>query len=101
MSSPSSKVCFYKEVTLSVCTLDRIRRQQAFAVENALVFASLTRREREVLTDWASGKANDAIAEDHIVSPHTIRTHRQNVRAKLGIRHVVQAVWWAQCFDLV
>ncbi|WP_175489348.1 response regulator transcription factor [Neolewinella agarilytica] len=81
--------------------MKRIQEQQKFAKENAAVFASLTRREREILTDWASGKTNDAIAEEHIVSPHTIRTHRQNVRAKLRIHHTVEAVWWAQCFDLV
>lgn len=97
----SKTVCFSRDTQLSVKALKRLQEQQKFAKENAVVFASLTPREREVLADWASGKTNDTIAEEDIVSPHTIRTHRQNVRAKLRIHHVVEAVWWAQCFDLV
>lgn len=97
----SSEVCFSENVTLSVRALDRLRRQQEFAIAHSATFATLTRREREVLTAWAEGHSNRDIASEEFVSPHTVRTHRQNIRAKLGIHHVVEAVWWGQCFDLV
>lgn len=101
MFFPSSEVCLSENVTLSVRTLDRLRRQQEFAKEHMATFATLTQREREVLSAWAAGRSNDDIAAEEFVSPHTVRTHRQNIRAKLGIHHVVEAVWWGQCFDLV
>ncbi len=45
---------------------------------------SLTPREREVLRCMVAGLGRKAVAERLFLSPHTVRTHMQNVLGKLG-----------------
>jgi DNA-binding CsgD family transcriptional regulator len=45
----------------------------------------LSARELEVLRHVAAGKTNREIAEELVVSEHTVARHVQNVRAKLGV----------------
>ncbi len=54
--------------------------------------ASLTPREREILTLMAQGLSNSEIADHLIVSATTVKTHVGNVLAKLDVRDRVQAV---------
>jgi two-component system, NarL family, nitrate/nitrite response regulator NarL len=53
--------------------------------------ALLTAREREVLTLLVRGATSGDIARELSVSDNTVRTHMQNVFAKLGVRSRVQA----------
>lgn len=55
----------------------------------------LTDREREVLRLLAVGLRNDRIAEILFLSPHTVRTHVQNIRTKLGVRSRLEAAVFA------
>ena len=48
--------------------------------------ANLTSRELEVLELIGQGRTRRAIAEKLALSVHTIETHRQNIRKKLGLR---------------
>ncbi len=50
---------------------------------------SLTQREREVLVLMGQGLTRREIAERLVVSPHTARTHVQNVLLKLGVHSQV------------
>jgi pimeloyl-ACP methyl ester carboxylesterase/DNA-binding CsgD family transcriptional regulator len=54
--------------------------------------ALLSRREREVLTLMANGLTDGEIAEQLIVSPHTVHRHVANIRHKLGRRSRTAAV---------
>ena len=58
----------------------------------ALVIASLTEREREILTLLASGRSNAELAKDFYLSEPTIKTHLSSIFRKLGVRDRVQAV---------
>jgi DNA-binding NarL/FixJ family response regulator len=51
----------------------------------------LTGREREVLTLLAGGATSDEIAASLSVSRHTVRTHVQNILAKLQVHSRLQA----------
>ena len=53
--------------------------------------ALLTGREREVLTLLVRGATSGQIARELAVSDNTVRTHMQNIFAKLGVRSRVQA----------
>lgn len=86
---------------ISETALRRLHAQHSFAEKYRAQFEELSKREREVLTLVCKGHTNRWIAEHLIVSLHTIRTHRQNIRRQLGIHNTVEAVWWGQCFDLV
>lgn len=45
----------------------------------------LTSKEQEILRHLAQGNRNQQIAEELFISPHTVRTHRNNIHRKLKI----------------
>ena len=52
----------------------------------------LTQREREVLALVAEGLSNQAIADQLVVSVHTVRNHVANLSAKLGAHSKLEAL---------
>jgi DNA-binding NarL/FixJ family response regulator len=56
------------------------------------VGADLTPREIEVLKLLAAGASNQQIAEELVLSLHTVRNHVQNVISKLGTHSKLEAV---------
>lgn len=89
------------EMQLSVLTLQRLQRLQQFARQNQRRFNKLSKREREVLSLICRDFKNEDIARLLFLSIHTVRTHRNNIWRTLGISSVVEAIRWAQAFDLV
>ena len=55
----------------------------------------LTEREREIVTWVATGRSNDEIATELVVSPATVRTHVSRAMVKLGARDRAQLVVFA------
>ncbi|MFE6223410.1 LuxR C-terminal-related transcriptional regulator [Streptomyces sp. NPDC057854] len=68
-------------------TADRKHR-----TESERLVESLTPREREVLRCMVAGLGRKAVAERLFLSPHTVRTHMQNVLGKLGVHSTLAAV---------
>ncbi|MFD3612976.1 LuxR C-terminal-related transcriptional regulator [Streptomyces atroolivaceus] len=60
--------------------------------ESEQLVESLTPREREVLCCMVAGLGRKAVAERLFLSPHTVRTHMQNVLGKLGVHSTLAAV---------
>ncbi|MEU9011343.1 response regulator transcription factor [Streptomyces sp. NPDC048479] len=60
--------------------------------ESEQLVESLTPREREVLRCMVAGLGRKAVAERLFLSPHTVRTHMQNVLGKLGVHSTLAAV---------
>lgn len=61
----------------------------------------LTRTEKEILRDIASGMTTKEIAEKRISSFHTVNTHRKNIFRKLGVNNVHEATKYALRAGLV
>ncbi len=60
-------------------------------------FTLLTRREREVALQVATGKSNRAIADALFITERTVEGHVSNILAKLGLQSRAQvAVWIAR-----
>ncbi|HEX6449533.1 MAG TPA: response regulator transcription factor [Trebonia sp.] len=61
--------------------------------KSQLLLNKLTARERAVLACLAEGAAHrDAVATQLHLSVHTVRTHTQNLMAKLGVHSMLEAV---------
>ncbi|MFI6575651.1 response regulator [Nocardiopsis sp. NPDC050513] len=54
--------------------------------------SDLTEREREILVLVARGRTNTEIAQDLVISPHTVKTHVNRVMAKLLVHDRAQLV---------
>ena len=68
----------------------RHRRDQDSTAEQRL--ARLTPRELEILQAMARGCSSEIIARDLKMSPHTLRTHTQNIITKLGVHSKLEAL---------
>ena len=71
--------------------VDRVWQARARRTEHALL-ATLTAREREILTALADGATTAEIAADLEISRATVQTHVKNVLGKLGVHSKVEAV---------
>jgi DNA-binding NarL/FixJ family response regulator len=69
--------------------LMREHRQQQ---EDDTLLAALTPRERDVLACLADGDGRRDVAERLYLSANTVRTHLQNLMAKLGVHSTLEAV---------
>ncbi|MBW8844217.1 MAG: response regulator transcription factor [Burkholderiales bacterium] len=67
-----------------------MQNEGAQAAERDARLASLTEREREVMTRVAAGKLNKVIADELHVSVRTVEVHRARVFAKLGVRSAAE-----------
>jgi two-component system response regulator FixJ len=65
---------------------------RAAAEEAASRIATLTAREREVLTGLVEGRPNKVIAHELGISPRTVEIHRANLMDKLGCRNLADVV---------
>jgi DNA-binding NarL/FixJ family response regulator len=69
-----------------------LRRPDPEARDGSHLLAVLTPREREVLACLAEGTGRREMAEQLHMSPNTLRTHLQNLMAKLGVHSALEAV---------
>ena len=70
------------------------------AADNA-VFAELTDREREVLTEIGKGRRNKEIADTLFISEKTVKNHISNIFAKLEVNSRAEAALLAARQGLV
>jgi DNA-binding NarL/FixJ family response regulator len=61
----------------------------------------LTHREKQVLQELATGRDGDQIAANLFISPQTVRTHIQNVMAKLEVHSRVEAAALAREYGML
>ncbi|HET8560601.1 MAG TPA: LuxR C-terminal-related transcriptional regulator, partial [Marmoricola sp.] len=81
---------------LDVLLQARERREQAGSVLD-----TLSRRELEILACLAKGLTRAQIAERYVLSPHTVRTHINNLLHKLDVHSTLAAVSLARRVGLV
>jgi FixJ family two-component response regulator len=77
----------------SAVELDRAQRRDAKVVaELRQRFASLTSREREILTLVIGGRVNKQIASDLDLSENTVKVHRSQITRKMRAKSLVDLI---------
>ena len=79
----------------------RILEETIYLRNNFHKFASLTAREKEIITLLALGYQNNEIGEQLFISKATVEQHRKNLKRKLEIKRFVDLIRFAQAFDLI
>ncbi len=80
------------EILVPPLMLTRLLRQVQAQQAEAPSSTGLTRRELQVLGALAQGATSAEIAAQLKMSPNTVRTHVQNILAKLGVHSKLEAV---------
>lgn len=81
--------------------VNRLLEENNFLRRNQHIFASLTKREKEILRLLALGFSAVEIAEKTGISEKTAVTHRRNIKAKIGAQSSYDLTSFAQAFDLI
>jgi DNA-binding NarL/FixJ family response regulator len=64
------------------------------------MLALLTPRERQVLACLAEGADRHQVAERLNLTANTVRTHMQNIMAKLGVHSTLEAVTLTRAWSM-
>lgn len=81
--------------------IERLVQENTFLRENHAEFASLSKREKEVLRCLAKGQNSQEIADELFISEATVKTHRRNIRTKLRADSTLDLIKFAQAFNLI
>ena len=92
IEKPFDMATLLRAIEAAFARLDDKERYAASAQEAALVVASLTPRERDVLAGLARGLPNKTIAFDLQISARTVEVHRANLMTKLGVHSFSDAL---------
>lgn len=60
--------------------------------DKILMYANLTKREKEILNYICDGKNTREISEELFISSHTVETHRRKILTKLGVKNTASMV---------
>ena len=81
--------------------VSRLLEEGEFLRTNYQKFASLSKREQEILKISAQGKSSPEIAEVLFISVATVETHRRNIKRKLQINTSYELLKYAYAFNLI
>jgi DNA-binding CsgD family transcriptional regulator len=90
-----------KELGIASLKMMRILEETLYVRRNYHRFATLTAREKEIITLLALGYQNNEIGEQLFISKATVEQHRKNLKRKLEIKRFVDLIRFAQAFDLI
>ncbi|MBV4357482.1 LuxR C-terminal-related transcriptional regulator [Pinibacter aurantiacus] len=81
--------------------VDRLLAENNFLRNNQHIFASLSKREKEILRLMGSGHSAAEISEQLHIAESTANTHRRNIRSKLNAQSNYDIIFFAQAFNLL
>ncbi len=81
--------------------IERLLKENNFLRQNGAYFASLSKREKEILALAALGKTSKEIALQTSLAEQTVETHRKNIKRKLCISTQYELAEYARAFDLI
>jgi len=92
LTKPVDETVLFGAIERALRRDDTLRRARAMQAATDLRLASLTAREREVLTHVMAGRLNKQIAADLGTAEKTIKVHRARGMEKMNVRSVAELV---------
>ncbi|AOH82910.1 two-component system response regulator [Sphingomonas panacis] len=92
LEKPCDPAVLLDVVNKAFSQIERDQLAISFAEHARSAIASLSARERDVLTGLIDGRANKVIAYDLNLSPRTVEIYRANLMAKLNVRSLSEAL---------
>src|SRR5690606_31083187 len=80
---------------------ERLTAENLMLKESYHRFASLTKREKELLKYIGAGETATETSNRLFISEKTLNTHRRNIKQKLGAKSQYDLIKFAQAFNLV
>lgn len=84
-----------------ISKIERMLEEKMIAANQAHLFASLTIREKEILKFMTTDDTSKNIAQALSIAEDTVKTHRRNIKKKLGLNTQYELLRFAQTFDLI
>lgn len=84
-----------------ISKIERMLEENEASFKNAHLLASLTIREKQVLAMMAKDSTSKHIAHTLCIAEDTVKTHRRNIKKKLGLKNQYDIVRFAQAFDVI
>ncbi len=81
--------------------VEKLLNENSFLHQHQHMFASLTKREKQILRLMALSINSNEIAERLHISESTANTHRRNIRRKIHAQTNYDVIKFAQAFDLI
>lgn len=81
--------------------ISRLLEENNFIRKQSQNYATLTRREKEIMCLVARGKSNKEISNEMFISVNTAETHRKNIKVKLKVSSTFELNQYAIAFDLI
>ena len=97
-----SKGEYFMDPSLAHEVVESLMRSEKEQVNSANAgYASLTRREKQVMCLLAEGLSTTEIAEKLFISRKTVENHRSNILSKLDLHSTVELVRYAARYGLI
>jgi DNA-binding CsgD family transcriptional regulator len=81
--------------------VERLLDENTFLQKHKNIFASLSKRELEILRRMALGQNSIEIAKELYISEATAKTHRRNIRKKINAESSYDITRFAQAFNII
>lgn len=92
LEKPSDPAMLLEVVANAFAVIEEDRLKTSLTERAHSAIASLTQREKDVLTGLIEGRPNKGIAHDLDISPRTVEIHRANMMNKLEVRTLSEAL---------
>lgn len=86
---------YYNDDVSSIMLKSYIKRTQSASKEKEEKHVVLTKRETEILKNFAEGLSNKEIADKLFISIRTVESHKNNIMQKLELKSTVELVKYA------
>lgn len=90
LNKPFDDTDLLKAISQALSRVSTPSHERVALADLRLRFDSLTPRERQILFEVAQGKLNKRIAHDLAVTESTVKVHKHNAMAKMGLRSIAE-----------